>query len=350
MLRVERRGRAVRRAAARSTTSTSSVGAGETIAVLGPSGCGQDDAAARDRRAAARSTAGASAGTAPISPASPPHERHFGLMFQEYALFPHRDVAGNVEFGLRMTGLDRADAARAGRRGARSRRARRARATARVATLSGGEQQRVALGARAGGLAPPAHARRAARRARPRLAARGCSPRSARSSTAPRLPALYVTHDHDEAFAIADRVAIMRAGRVVQVGRAGRRVARAGRRVDRRRSSASARSSRPRCATGGCHTPWGRGRAPAALAAGAARSRSCVRPDACRLDAAGPIDGDGRAARVHRRLASSSRSSSGPGPPLTVVVVAARRAGRRRRACGLSIDPDGVLVYPRRAD
>jgi thiamine transport system ATP-binding protein len=137
-------------------------------------------------------------------------------MFQDYALFPHRDVRGNVEFGLRMAGVQ--DEARrervadvlalVGLAGYEDRR---------IATLSGGEQQRVAL---ARSLAPS-----------PRLLMfdepLGALDRALRErlleelqtllSTA-ALPSLYVTHDHDEAFALADRVVVMRAGQVVQSG------------------------------------------------------------------------------------------------------------------------------------
>lgn len=143
----------------------------------------------------------------------PVHKRGFGLMFQDYALFPHRDVAGNVAFGLRMQGLGSATIR--GRvnevlelvglpgYGDRS-----------VGTLSGGERQRIAL---ARTLAP-----------HPRLVLLdeplGALDRSLREHllvemrsifTQVDATVLYVTHDREEAFTIGDRVAIIRDGRIV---------------------------------------------------------------------------------------------------------------------------------------
>jgi ABC-type Fe3+/spermidine/putrescine transport system ATPase subunit len=137
-------------------------------------------------------------------------------MFQEYALFPHKDVFGNVAFGLRMQGLDReAVAVRVaesldivGLGGFEHRD---------VNQLSGGERQRVAL---ARSLAP-----------QPRLLMLdeplGALDRALRERLMDDLPRILhragvttitVTHDQEEAFALADRVVLMRAGRVVQVG------------------------------------------------------------------------------------------------------------------------------------
>ncbi len=146
----------------------------------------------------------------------PPHLRRFGLMFQDYALFPHRTVGGNVAFGLRMNGWapDRIGARidemleMVGLGGLADRR---------IQGLSGGEQQRVAL---ARTLAPS-----------PRLVMLdeplGSLDRELRDRLATEtrtlfatlgVTAIYVTHDREEAFAMADQVAIMRAGRVVSVG------------------------------------------------------------------------------------------------------------------------------------
>jgi ABC-type Fe3+/spermidine/putrescine transport system ATPase subunit len=143
----------------------------------------------------------------------PPHQRDFGLVFQDSALFPHLDVQSNVAFGLKMRGLE---SRRLHRRVAEvlslvkldgfERRA--------VDQLSGGEQQRVAL-ARA--LAPRPrllmldeplssldHALRHELQAELRRVIRESG-----------VPALYVTHDQEEAFALGQRILILHRGRIV---------------------------------------------------------------------------------------------------------------------------------------
>jgi thiamine transport system ATP-binding protein len=146
---------------------------------------------------------------------TPPHRRGIGLVFQDHALFPHRDVSGNVSFGLRMRGdPPEAVAARTaellelvGLAGFEHRS---------IGSLSGGEQQRVAL-ARA--LAPEPRILlldeplgSLDRRLRDRLLED-----LARLFSELGLTAVYVTHDQTEAFTLGDRVAVMRTGRVVQV-------------------------------------------------------------------------------------------------------------------------------------
>ena len=160
--------------------STSTVADGEIVCVLGPSGSGKSTLLRGDRRARRPTRPGTCAWDGDDLAGVPPHRRGFGLMFQDHALFPHRDVLGNVAFGLRMQRL-------AARRG----RAARPRERSTLVGLAGFEHRRVAraLGRRAAtGRARPrararaaaADARRAARRARPR-AARAARRRAARA-------------------------------------------------------------------------------------------------------------------------------------------------------------------------
>ncbi len=190
------------------------IGDGEVVAVLGPSGSG--------KTTLLRVVAGLQApdaGRVLLDGAdlarTPPHLRGIGLVFQDHALFPHRDVAGNVSFGLRMRGdPPERIAARTtellelvGLAGLEHRS---------VGSLSGGEQQRVAL-ARA--LAPEPRILlldeplgSLDRRLRDRLLED-----LGRLFDEVGVTAMYVTHDQTEAFSLGDRVAVMRAGRVVQV-------------------------------------------------------------------------------------------------------------------------------------
>jgi thiamine transport system ATP-binding protein len=192
-----------------------SLDSGHVLAVLGPSGCGKSTllrAIAGIEELAAGTVCFDGRDLAGV----PTHKRGFALMFQDGQLFPHQSVAGNVGYALRLRG----------RPGAEQR--------ARVdellelvglpgygermpATLSGGERQRVAL-ARALAVRPrlllldePLSA--LDRGLRERLAAdlRGIL---AEAGTT----AILVTHDQEEAFAVADRMAVMRAGRLVQSG------------------------------------------------------------------------------------------------------------------------------------
>lgn len=192
------------------------VAAGEVLAVIGPSGSGKSTLlraiAGLDVPAAGTIAAGG------VDLASvPTHRRDLGLMFQDHALFPNRTVADNVAFGLEM------------RRWPAHRRSERVAelldlvdlgslADRPVSALSGGEAQRVAL-ARA--LAPE-----------PSLLMLdepfGSLDRLLREELTIELrslltelgqTALHVTHDQPEAFALADRVAVLRQGRLEQIGR-----------------------------------------------------------------------------------------------------------------------------------
>jgi len=187
---------------------------GRILCVLGPSGCGKTTLL---RVIAGLETA--DSGTVLFNgrdmAAIPPHRRNFGMMFQEFALFPHKSVAQNIAFGPEIQKQEPAGVARrvaqlvdlVGLAGLEDRG---------VADLSGGERQRVAL---ARSLAP-----------RPNLLLldepMGALDRVLRDRLMMDLrrilkaldtTAVVVTHDHAEAFAVADRVAVLFNGRVAQV-------------------------------------------------------------------------------------------------------------------------------------
>src|ERR1043166_7614603 len=188
---------------------------GEFFALLGPSGCG--------KTTTLRMIAGfeePDAGRILIAGDDvteiPAHRRDLGMIFQSYALFPHRTVAENVAFGLRMRGLGKEEIS------ARVAAALRQVALAgyedrRPAQLSGGQQQRVAL-ARATVIRP-----RVLLCDEP-LAALD---RKLRQSMQFELKSLqqqlgvttiFVTHDQEEAMTISDRIGVMNAGRIEQIG------------------------------------------------------------------------------------------------------------------------------------
>jgi spermidine/putrescine transport system ATP-binding protein len=188
---------------------------GETVCLLGASGSGKSTLlriiAGLEPPEAGR-VLWDGADLAPI----PSHARDFGLVFQDYALFPHLTVFDNIAFGLRMRNLPKSEIQKRVEEsletvtmcGFESRR---------VTELSGGEQQRVAL-ARALAI-------------HPRLLMfdepLGALDRSLKEDLLNELrsilrrtniPAIYVTHDQEEAFAIADRILLLHAGTIVREG------------------------------------------------------------------------------------------------------------------------------------
>ncbi len=188
---------------------------GEILTLLGPSGCGKTTTlhiiAGFIRPDSGRILLNGNDMTN-----MPPHRRSVGLVFQDYALFPHMSVFGNVSFGLRMQGWERK---RAEQRVNNLLRLVQLHGYERrfVTELSGGEQQRVAL-ARA--LAPEPEILLldeplSALDARLRKDLRGEIKRIQRELG---ITTVYVTHDQEEALALSDHIAVMKDGRVAQTG------------------------------------------------------------------------------------------------------------------------------------
>ena len=188
---------------------------GEFVSLLGPSGCGKTTAL-RVLAGLERATAGSvRLGGHDVS-SVPTNRRDIGMVFQSYSLFPHLRVADNVAFGLRRRRVGRADAA-----------TRAAAALDLVGLghlaerfpheLSGGQQQRVAL-ARALVTEPrvllldePLSALDAKVRVQLRDEIRRIQLRLG-------ITTVFVTHDQEEALAVSDRIAVMNAGRIEQIG------------------------------------------------------------------------------------------------------------------------------------
>ena len=188
---------------------------GELVALLGPSGCGKTTAL-RALSGLEQIDEGRILIDGEDVAALPTNRRDLGMVFQSYSLFPHMTVLENVEFGLRMRRVpaaerrDRATEALElvglGERGGRF-----------AHQLSGGQQQRVAL-ARALVTRPrvllldePLSALDAKVRV-------GLREQIRRIQTELGITTLFVTHDQEEALAVADRVAVMREGRIEQIG------------------------------------------------------------------------------------------------------------------------------------
>jgi multiple sugar transport system ATP-binding protein len=188
---------------------------GEFLVVVGPSGCGKSTALrliagleepeAGDVRIGGRSMRGV-----------PPQDRDVAMVFQGYALYPHMTAREILAFPLRMRGVPRAERDRAVQEAAAMLHLEPL-LDRRPAELSGGERQRVAMG------------RAIVRRPRVFLFDEPLSNLDAALRAGIRLElgelvrrlgatALYVTHDHVEAMTLGDRIAVLRAGRLLQVG------------------------------------------------------------------------------------------------------------------------------------
>src|SRR5256714_912418 len=316
------------------------IAGGEFVALLGPSGCGKSTAL------------NCLAGLLPLSGGSiwldqkrvdtqPPEERGFGMVFQNYALFPHMSVRRNVGFGLRMRGVAAAESEQ-----------RIAKALAMVqlgaheeklpGQLSGGQQQRVAI-ARAIVVEPPLMLMDEPLSnldARLRLEMRAEIRRIHRSLGR---ATIYVTHDQEEALSMADRIVVMKDGRVRQIGApaaiygepADLEVARFMGYRNELAATVEHVAGAEVMLSGGLH-----GRAMAPLAVGA-RVRAAIRPEDLALGS-GPLAGrvenveyGGRDSLVDVRLADGTR--------LHVRSAVSARLGDEVR---VGFAPQRLLVYP----
>ena len=188
---------------------------GEFVSLLGPSGCG--------KTTMLRMIAGllpADRGAILLDGADitriPPHRRDVGVVFQNYALFPHLTVAENVAFGLEARGVSRdeirrqvpasLDLVRMSEFAQRP-----------VTALSGGQQQRVAV-ARALAVKPKLLLLDEPLSALDRKLRETMQIELRRILRAQGITAIFVTHDQDEALVMSDRIAVMNAGRIEQIG------------------------------------------------------------------------------------------------------------------------------------
>ncbi|MBP2459497.1 MULTISPECIES: ABC transporter ATP-binding protein [unclassified Rhizobium] len=191
-----------------------SVAAGELVSLLGSSGCGKTTTLRIVAGFLEPTSGRVRLGDRDLT-TLPAHARDIGLVFQNYALFPHLTVMENVAFGLKQRGIAKPD--RAKRAGSMLDRVDLSHLADRLpSALSGGQKQRVAL-ARALVIEPPLlmfdeplSNLDAKLRVDMRVEIRQLQKANGTTS-------LYVTHDQEEAFSISDRVAIMNAGRIMQL-------------------------------------------------------------------------------------------------------------------------------------
>ncbi len=191
-----------------------SVADGEFLALLGPSGCGKTTLLRIIAGLETQTSGRVLIGARDVS-SLPPRKRGLAMVFQNYAVFPHMTVAGNVGFGLRMAGADRTRI---------ERQVTKAAALLHIepyldrypAQLSGGQRQRVAV-ARALAIEPsvllmdePLSNLDALLRLEMRAELKSVL-QAAGTTT------IYVTHDQTEAMGLADRIALLHAGRIVQI-------------------------------------------------------------------------------------------------------------------------------------
>jgi putative spermidine/putrescine transport system ATP-binding protein len=194
---------------------TLDIAAGEFFALLGPSGCGKTTTLRMIAGFELPDSGRVHVGGKDITDL-PVHRREMGMVFQSYALFPHRTVAENVAFGLRMRDVPKAEIAErveaalalVALTGLERRR---------PAQLSGGQQQRVAL-ARALVVEPPVLLCDEPLGALDRKLRQQMQFELKELQKRLGVTLVFVTHDQEEALAMSDRIAVMNKGRIEQIG------------------------------------------------------------------------------------------------------------------------------------
>lgn len=192
-----------------------SIREGEFFSLLGPSGCGKTTTLRMIAGFETPTEGVIEVGGADVTHVQA-HKRDMGMVFQNYALFPHRSVGENVAFGLRMRGMDRTTIAR-----------KVTDALAQVelvgyedrrpGELSGGQQQRVAL-ARAIVIEPRVLLCDEPLGALDKKLRQAMQFELKQLQRKLGLTMVFVTHDQEEALAMSDRIAVMNAGKVEQIG------------------------------------------------------------------------------------------------------------------------------------
>lgn len=191
------------------------VAPGHVLSLLGPSGCGKTTTMRMIAGLVSPSSGSITIKGRPVA-GIPVHRRNIGMLFQSYALFPHLDVTGNVAFGLQMRRLGKPEVAR--RVAGALEMVKLAHLADRMPhQLSGGQQQRVAL-ARALVIEPAVLLLDEPLGALDKKLREGMQIELSQLQKRLGLTTLMVTHDQDEALTLSDRVAVMRDGRIEQIG------------------------------------------------------------------------------------------------------------------------------------
>jgi putative spermidine/putrescine transport system ATP-binding protein len=284
------------------------VARGALVTLLGPSGCGKTTLL-RLIAGLARPDEGRVSIAGVDVTRAPPHKRNVGVVFQNYALFPHLSVGGNVGFGLSGRGLAKdaltakvmraLDLVRMGQYRDRP-----------VSALSGGQQQRVAL-ARALAVEPDVLLFDEALSALDRNLRETMQVELRRLLKDIGATAVFVTHDQDEALTMSDRIAVMNAGRVEHFGDPISVYARpetlftmrfVGVASELRGKVVASEGGRVQAATsGGIVTAIGDQPVGAAVVV-------ATRPEQVRIDGVAPSDGNSREGRVQQVVFQGSRT------------------------------------------